>query len=255
VATPLVVTSATAPVPAVLPPATQPLVLDRSTPDKTLASLCRAMQAADRAGIYACLTADPARPTNQLDASLDEALATRRMILTAEKAYGLAEAANLIRGELTLDVALQPLIVLRQMQGATASIDGDSATIIMEVPAVLMRSVPPGIQSVLNGWSGKPIYFVLRDGAWRIDMDRSIRHVMTVRPIRAGRGGKEVEAEAALAVAVLKQFAANRDAIAARIANGELKTAADARRAERAKYIQMCAKFGIYDFSTYDAPP
>ncbi len=223
---------------------------DRSTPDKTLESLCHALMSADRSGVYACLLLQPNRPRSCLDASLDEDMALRRMGLAGEKVYG-PDAAKLMEGELPIETVMQAMVVLRKTQGEAAAVDGKSAKITVEIPDALLESVPESYHGLLKSWSGKPIYFQLQDGAWRIDMDRSIRYVM-----KLGRPGnptfdKPSDAET---MAILEQMAMNEDSVAEQISNGELPQLADAQHAIQANWQRLDWKFGFTSVSTYDVP-
>jgi RNA polymerase sigma factor (sigma-70 family) len=137
VAAPVAAVTAAAPAAAAEPPATLPAgdvpALDRSTPDATLASLCRALNAADQKGVDSCLLPKLNRPETLMEASEDKGLAQRRLILAAEKTFG-PDGGTLFEGDLPLATVLQALIAFRRLQGETADITGNTATITTEIP-------------------------------------------------------------------------------------------------------------------------
>jgi hypothetical protein len=154
-------------------------------------------------------------------------------------------------GAVPVDIVLQAMIALRQMQGATAKIDGDSAIINVEIPPALIQAVPGGIQQVLTQWSGKPIHFQLRDGAWRIDVDRSIRLVLNVQRKKHAPVAPATDREQMI---FFEDQARDCDSIAKRISGGKLPHVAAAEQALQSSVRQVCMKLGIMNFSSYTAP-
>lgn len=252
VADPVVAAPPAAPAPDVAAndaPVNQTPALDRSTPDNTLASLCQAWQNADRAGVYSCLLSDPNRPRRVIDASIDGGLAERRMMLAAQKAYG-PDAAKLLNG-VPFATVLQAQVVMRRMEGDTADISGNSAIIRTQIPAAIVQNAPADAQQFLLEWSGKPIYFQLRDGAWRIDMDRSIRFVMTL--MKQG-SSSVIQPSDALTIDIIDEQARQNDSIAQRIGSGQLPRLSDALRARGDQWGELSSKFGLSQLSTHAAP-
>ena len=244
---------ATAPAPQPATPASLPVINapqpDRSTPDIALASLCKVYQDGDHDAVYACLTTDPNRPRKLIDASLDAGLAERRMFLAAQKAYG-PDASQLIDG-MPFDKVLSAMLVLRRLQGDTAEITGNTAVIRTQIPTSLIQVSPADIQEVLLSWSGKPIYFELRDGNWRIDMDRSIRFVLKIRKL----GSSVLAAPSDLtAIAIVDAQGRDCDLLAGRIERGELPHLPDAKKARQEDFNRLFNKFGFSQLSTYSAP-
>ncbi len=91
--------AAVAQVSAASVPVVTEVVLDLSTPEKTIDSFCRALEAGDRAKFYACLTADPNRPPTPADAIFELALAQNRLIHAAKLVFGNGGATGLHAGD------------------------------------------------------------------------------------------------------------------------------------------------------------
>jgi RNA polymerase sigma factor (sigma-70 family) len=248
------VAAAAAPAPAAEPPATLPAsdvaTLDRSTPDATLASLCRALNAADQTGVTWCLLPNFNRPKTLVEASGDKGLAQRRLILAAEKTFG-PDGGTLFEGDLPLATVLQSMILLRRLQGETANITGNTATISTEIPPAIIQSVPADAQQILLSWSGKPIYFELHDGAWLIDMDRSIRFVIRVQK---RNNGPLVRLSDAAGISFLEEQVANYDAVTQKVEQGQLTNLDDVRQALRTAQDQMDKRLGYFGIQNYAAP-
>jgi RNA polymerase sigma factor (sigma-70 family) len=214
---------AASPPPAPVPPTSPVTTLDFSTPDNVLSSLCRAMLSADSAGTYACLVDKPHQPLTALDAAIEGGIAERRMILAAQTAYG--DAASQLRTGVPFTTVLQAIIMMRRIQGITVPIAGDTATMHVELPDTLMRAIPSDAAQGIGQWSGKPIYFVLRDGNWRLDAARSIRWAVS---FQHSPSGPSIAASDAQTVSIASDMTKVSDQIARRIAAGDLPQAADA---------------------------
>jgi len=238
-----------APQPASLPVNAAPLP-DRSTPDKTLASLCRAMLAADVSAAEACILISLDQPTTPLGASFVLGFSHRRLIIAAEKAYG-PDGSKVVRHVVPVETVLQDMLVLRQLQGDTADITGNTATISAQIPPAMLQSVPPNIQRILLGWSGKKIYFQLRDGLWHLDIGRSFRFVMQVQ---RQPNGPFTRAGSKTAFAILQDEVKASDAITAQVAAGRLPALPDAQNALDAAESRICDKYGFTGIQSYMAP-
>ncbi|MGA2229941.1 MAG: hypothetical protein ABSH22_03360, partial [Tepidisphaeraceae bacterium] len=218
--------------------------------DATLASLCRALNAADQKGVDSCLLPKLNRPETLMEASEDKGLAQRRLILAAEKTFG-PDGGTLFEGDLPLATVLQALIAFRRLQGETADITGNTATITTEIPPAIIQSVPLEMQQLLLSWSGKPIYFELHDGAWLIDMDRSIRFVIKVQK---RNDGPLVRLSDDVGIAFLEEQAAAYDAVTQQVERGQLAGLGSVRQALRAAQDQMDARYGFVGIQNYSAP-
>ena len=158
--------AALAPAPA---PATQPGAIDLSSPGATVTSFFRAVSQGDRAATYECMTADPNRTATEIDAMLAWNLAQNRLIHAAALTYG--DSGSEVRRINTLD----SVALLIAAVPPTAEIDGDSATMVVNIPPAVIAMAPAGLQSVLGQWSNATVYFQKQGEQWRLDIDRSLR--------------------------------------------------------------------------------
>jgi RNA polymerase sigma factor (sigma-70 family) len=238
------------PAPApVLPPTTLP-AMDLSTPENTLAALGKALEAADRDAVYACMLTDPNRQPKLIDVALDGGLANQRMVLAAKKAFG-DDGAKLSTDDVSFSTILKSVLVLHRLNGETADISGNSASMTVQIPAAIVQSVPADFQEILLMWSGKKVYFELREGAWRIDMDRSIQFVVKLKK----RGSSSViKASDATAIAIIGAQAKGWNSIASRISEGKLMNLQEALSARQQVWNQIYDNFGLAQLSTYSAP-
>lgn len=232
-------------------PANDSAAPDHSTPDNTLASLCTAFEKADRVSVYACLYARAGQNRTAFEADTNWDLANRRMMLAAEQAYGADAAKRLNDGYTPLEAALRPILAFRQLQGDPPIIDGDSSKIIITFPPALMNILPAGFQQDAHIWDGKAIYFQKQDGAWRLDLDRSIRDVMYIW--KAG-SSRRIQPDEKLMAAIFKEEADNRDAIAGEIGLGTLPRVEDAQQLLQTKNTQLFKKFQLTSLYTDIVP-
>jgi RNA polymerase sigma factor (sigma-70 family) len=250
IAEPIAAAAPVNPAPAATQPVSDEPLPNRSTPDHTLVSLCHAMFAADLPAIEACLLTDPNPTTTPLDAALGSGLAHRHLILAGEKAFG-PDADKLFGNEVPVEAVLQGMIVLRQLQGDVADITGNSATISVQIPPPLLQSMPADMQQMLLTWSGKRLYFELRDGAWLFDLNRSMHFVMKVVK---QRNGTLVRADNAMIISFMQDDMNACDWVRGQIEQGQLQSLSDVRAALHEKQNALMAKYGVFGWQTFDAP-
>jgi hypothetical protein len=171
------------------------------------------------------------------------------MMLAAQKAYG-DDAAQLIGG-VPFGTVLQAQVLLRRIQGNPPEINGTTAIIRTQIPDSILNAAPADAQQNLIQWLGKPIYFQLQNGSWRIDMDRSIRFVVKIQ--RKG-SSNWVQASDGLATQIVQEQGRADDLITQRINSGQLPTVSDAKTAKGMNWNHLSSKFGIDGLNTYSAP-
>ncbi len=207
-------------------------LIDLSTPGKCLRSFFVTLSTGDRTASYACLTADPSRPTTVMDAMIAWNLAQNRLTRAALATFGDASG---IQGVITLDSVAQ-----FAGGGATpAQISGDTATITANIPQTVIDQAPPDFQPALQAWQGATFYFVNRSGQWHFDIDRSMRVEIKLQLDHNRRKTP------ALLTAIMLDNAAADDQLAADIGGGRLANLATARRAMSAAQDAIAKKRGI----------
>ena len=246
-------TQTVAAVPATAP-ATQAVVevvVDLSTPEKALGSLCRAMRAGDRAKTFQCLGVDPNRPARPNDGSIAVALAQNRLIRAAAQAFG--GSGEEARDVITHDLAFEILLDMMRMQGQTVSVEGDSAFLVIEVPRLAMRLMPAGLEERAHQWAGKLVRFRKQAGGWALDLDRLVRPTIILLG-GPGQKNRPIEDEAAQA-AFLMEYAQAIDQTAADLERGLMATWDDANKILRARQRRTLDKYPGFTWVVFDAMP
>jgi RNA polymerase sigma factor (sigma-70 family) len=247
-AQPRLVAAATvaAPMKAAMAPATTTAAkkVDLSSPERALTSFCAALKNADRNGALECLTVDPKRQPTQLDASLADDLADNHRNKALRKAFGDAavDMGDGVPAEAIIDVLLA--------LGNKAQVDGETARMQFTVPDKIMVMLPENIASVARQWLGAPVYFVKREGGWKIDADRTLRVTMTVYGGPAVTGAEQEKRD----VAVMLDVTNVKEEIAAQIENGDIASAQEAHQLEQRRIGQVLKNYGINGFSTNGVP-
>ncbi len=210
------------------------VLLDLSMPEKTIDSLCRALEAGNRSDFYACLTADPNRPPTPADATFELALAQNRLIHAAKLVFGNGGATGLHAGDGTFRAMMAGWPAGVEM----AKFDGDRATLPSVIPPELLRTLPQDSAASAQMWLGKSIPFVRKDNQWRVDMD----HFMRAQVRLAGPGNHV--ADSATTTAAIIGEAKILSQIADDIIAGKFDSWDEAQREWNREYMEMLRKAG-----------
>jgi hypothetical protein len=234
-----------APAVANIAPATAPSAIDLSTPESAAQSFFTALKQGDRDKAYACLTADPNRTPNLMDAMLAWNLAQNRLVAQVTKSFG--GDGNSVKRIVSLDMVAY---AIAQNPGGVsdAAIDGDSATITTQIPAWMISMFPANIQPMVRNWADKPLYFQKQADGWRFDIDRSMRVVAKI----LDRQNKRLNPTETLAV--LMENAKATDQIAQAVADGKITSTDDAAAQLNAAGIQVGSDHNI-GFAQFDVLP
>jgi hypothetical protein len=195
---------------------TAPSPIDLSTPENAARSFFIAIKDGNRANAYACLTADPKRPANLMDALISWNLAQNRLVAAVFQRFGVDAAA--VKHIMTLDMVAYT-IAQNPDAASDAAIDGDNATITTAVPPWLISMAPSDFQPRLRDWQDKPLYFHKQAGHWKFDIDRSMRIDARI----LDRNNQPLNAAAILAI--FKETAQATEQIAGEVADGKITTA------------------------------
>ncbi len=179
------------------------------------------------------MTADPNRTATEIDAMLAWNLAQNRLIHAAALTYG--DSGSEVRRINTLD----SVALLIAAVPPTAEIDGDSATMVVNIPPAVIAMAPAGLQSVLGQWSNATVYFQKQGEQWRLDIDRSLRVEikLQLRPPE--------QVDTAVEIGIMTDNAQEYDRVAGEIENGNLPTPGEAAQALKLAGRMVGAKYGI----------
>jgi len=229
------------------PPATFPSAIDLSTPNSAARSFFTALNQGDRAKAYACLTADPKRTPNWMDAMLAWNLAQNRLVKQVTQSFG--GDGEPVKHIVSLDMVAY---AIDQNPGAVsdAAIDGDSAVITTQIPAFMISMFPANIQPIIRNWSDKPLYFQKMADGWRFDIDRSMR--VTARVMDK----KNRRLDPAGTLAVIMENAQVTDEICKAIADGKITSLDDAAAKLTSAGVRVGEKHsvGSAQFNVVPAP-
>ena len=221
------------------------LVGDRSTPTKSLETLCDAMHAGDRAATYACLTADPARKPTLMDGMLEATLAENRLTNAAVKAFG--PAGQQVRTMTTGDDAG---MMIRMMFGGfdqvmQVQVEGAMAKLTMSLSPEVLQLVPASIRGDLQDLKKKPLFMTKVGGDWKLDMDRSFHVNMDFGRARVMTGKQSKACD----IAVVLAFAKSLDDVTGRVESGELDSIVATKRAVQAAIATVMRENGVTAFN------
>ncbi|MGD0461831.1 MAG: sigma-70 family RNA polymerase sigma factor [Tepidisphaeraceae bacterium] len=159
-----------APVAAASTPSPYPdVVLDLSTPEKSFDSMTRAIAAGDRAKLYACLTADANRPATLLDGLLEVSLSQNRLIRAVNQVFGNGERARHFG---TPDTIMRIIISGWPRGSQIAKIQGDTASLPLSLPPMVIQLLPQSVRSEVQTWSGASVPFVRSGNQWKANIDQ-----------------------------------------------------------------------------------
>jgi len=247
------------PQPPIAAPATQPSAIDLSAPAKAVRSFFMALQAGDRAATYSCLTADPNRPTTLMDAVISWNLAQNHLIHVAAETFGddgasvrriptLDAVARIIHPEPDAQAEGQPPVAPTDGQEPLATtesseprvqIDGNTATITIEIPDDVIATAPPTLAPSLRAWAHSQLYLQKQSDQWKFDIDRSMRVDLKVRL----KSSKPVDR--AMKIGILMDLARGYEQVASAIEAGQLTRPAAASRAVDMAEAQVSAKHAV----------
>ena len=148
---------AAAGVPAAALPATKPSAIDLSTPESALKSFFAALGDGDRAAAYQCLTADPHRPANLMDAMLAWDMAQSGLTRAAQQKYG---DASRVQRMATLESVAQII-----GYAPAAQIEGPAATITPFIPPQLIEVAPSSTGRCWRPGRGRRFHFRSRESS------------------------------------------------------------------------------------------
>jgi RNA polymerase sigma factor (sigma-70 family) len=226
--------ASTNPPPAVKPSA--PVPLDLTTPENSLRSFFTAVKNGDHDSAYACLTADPNRAPNLMDAMLAWNFAQNRLVHAVNQTFGNDGAA--VKHMITIDEVAH--VITQNPDGTSqAVIDGDTATITTQIPAWLIAIVPQNYQPILRTWSNKKLYFHKQSEQWKFDIDNSMR--ISARIL----DGNHRPLDFAAKIALVMECAQADDQIAVAVSSGQMDTVDDAAAALNTAYSRIQKKHGV----------
>jgi hypothetical protein len=202
-------------------PASAPANVDLSTPEAAAKSFFTAVKNSDRAGTYACLTADPNRSPNLLDAMLAWNFAQNRLTHAVIQSFGGDGSA--VRRLYTIDMVADAILMNQAFVPAT--INGDSATFTIVIPPGLTDVLPANFRQIINIWSNKQLRFQKENGTWKFNIDHSIRIEANGIDINKKPVG------ASDSVALMLDYAWAMDEVTKSIADGLILSARDASTA------------------------
>ncbi len=127
------------------------VTLDLTTPEKSFDSMTRAIAAGDRAKLYACLTADPNRPPTLIDGLLEVSLSQNRLIRAVNLVFGNGERARHFG---TPDTIMRIIISSWPSGSQIAKIQGDTASLPLSIPPMVIQLLPQSVRSDAQTWSG-----------------------------------------------------------------------------------------------------
>jgi RNA polymerase sigma factor (sigma-70 family) len=149
-------------------PATQPAMIDLTTPRGALRSFFYAMWQGDRDSTYACLDVDPNRAPTLMDGIIAQDLAQNRLIHAGAATFG-GDGSG-FRNGVTLDSVAELIANV-----PPAEIEGDSATFTIRIPPQLIALAPQNYRDILAAWASARLHVERREGKWQFDIDRSMR--------------------------------------------------------------------------------
>jgi RNA polymerase sigma factor (sigma-70 family) len=148
--------------------------INLSTPMDTMDSLFQALQAMNRPGVYACLTADPNRKPTPIDALISWNLAENRLRRAGAKAFG--QVVPELKTGFTVDELGRMMLIAWRLNGDEPKIDGDQA--LLDFPQfndAVIAALPPDTGKVVQLWEGQPLRFTRSNNQWKCDLDRSVQ--------------------------------------------------------------------------------
>jgi RNA polymerase sigma factor (sigma-70 family) len=211
-------------------PTTLPSSIELTTPENTARSFFVALKNGDRATAYACLTADPNRTPNLMDAMLAWNLAQNHLVHAVNRSFGSDGAA--VKRIVTLDMIA---FAIGQNQGGVsqAATDGDNATLTTNIPSWMISMAPASFQPILQHWAGKKLYFHKQSDGWRFDIDRSMRVIARIFDQSNHR------LDRAATIAVIMENARATDQLAFAVDLGQIATSDAAAADLKATGIQI----------------
>lgn len=237
-----------APIAAVAPaPAVPTTPLDLSTPEKTLESYCNAIKNSDRAGAYACTTADPNRASSSGDAFLSLNLSVNHMIRAAGKAFGTTGAEA--RQFPTLDLIISQVLAYDRLTGQSAVITGDTATLPFDLPDTLVNSLPAEVQKEVRSFTGHPIHFVKDGSNWKLGTSLMNPGKQIEVTITLTDTNKHPVNDPDLQIKVIQQYAAIYDRTADGIDAGIYSSWDDANTNMRSEIEKLHQKYNLSDIN------
>jgi hypothetical protein len=224
--------------PTTRPASLDEVVLDRSTPEKAVESMIQAMKASDRPKTFLCLGVDPNRPRTPVDSIVELTLVENRMIRAAAKAFG--GNGEEVRNALTVDVMAKVVLSTTLVVGKQATIDGDLATLVIDLPELALRWLPEEI-GVLQG---KTIRFRKQEGQWTVDLDHTIHLNLTLlgQTVRDNSAITDPDAQVALIMEVVRAI----EQMTEDIEHGRLKTIQATKNATDQRFMEILNKQGPY---------
>ncbi|MGE5610596.1 MAG: hypothetical protein ACM359_15205, partial [Bacillota bacterium] len=228
--------------PTTNPAAADQVLIDRTTPQKAIESLIRAMKASDRQKTCLCLGVDPNRPKTPMDAVVDLTLVENRLIRAGAKAFG--GNGEQVRNALTIDGMAQMILASTLAVGNRPMINGDSATLVIDLPELAFPWLPEDFGLVFRLWQGKAIRFRKQDNQWIVDLDHTA-HVEIVLFGQTSRENTPIKDPNAQVV-LLTEFVRIIDQMTEDIEQGRLKSPKAAKDATWPRLQQVLDKQGPY---------
>jgi RNA polymerase sigma factor (sigma-70 family) len=227
---------AAAPAAPAAAPTTAPSAIDLSTPENAARSFFIAVHDGDRARAYACLTADPNRPANLMDAVLAWNFAQNHLVRVVTQTFG-GDGAD-VRQLVTLDTIAKAIAPNRDAT-PQAVVNGDTATLPTHIPDFVMAMAPADYRSHLQDWTNKTLYFQKQSGQWKFDIDRSMRVTGQLldknqRPF-----------DPAVTIAVFTEYAQATEQIAVAVSDGQITSYEAAAQALKAAGSRIDGNYGI----------
>ncbi len=192
---------------------------DLATPQGAYLAAMTALRQGDRAALYRCLTADPARTPLAIDAALAWNLAENHLFAAADKRFGPQASTPLRNGTVTIDMIGDLFASALGTAAVVKNPTPDSAELSIDVPPELLDHVPADWKSTIQKWSGRPMRFVKQGAEWKFDID----HSMQVTPDIAPTGKTPADDNRSI-TAMLIEIARGTDNVATDIADGKVPT-------------------------------
>jgi len=203
-------------------PATQPAVVDLSSPSATFESFFAAVRTGDRDAVYKCITADPNRAPTLMDGLVAWNITQNHLTQAAVQFLGGDGAA--VTRITTFDLVWQKI----GRFAPPPEITGDDATITYDV-SKLPQQIQPLVMALispdLSSWAHSIFYFHRQNNQWKLDLDRSMHVDLDVR-----RGNVAITDEKAL-VGVFSANAQICDLVATDVRNGNIASMPEATNA------------------------
>ena len=226
-------------------PTTAPSAIDLTTPDNTTRSFFTAIKNGDRASAYACLTADPNRPTTLMDAMLDWNLAQNHLVHAVIQSFGGDGAA--VKRFVTVDM-IAYTIGSSPDGTSQAVIEGDNATLPVNIPPWMISLAPANFQPILHNWADKKLYFHRQPDGWKFDIDRSMRVIARL----SDKNNRRLDR--ATTIAYMMDNARSLDQIAFAVDLRQITTTAAAVAAVDTAHSQIAQNHGVSN-SNMDVVP